>query len=149
MCLSNVYLKEKKGDNLLIEEASRIIMDDETIHVDTLMGERKNLQLYFISEVNFMENYVILKGRESEIHAQHEHGSKTEKLELGLSYLLKHNREYVKDIEKWINRVKQAGNDEVVEELAKVLKISKKANECFEAASKKLKHQKRLNFKNA
>ena len=122
-----------------MEEASRITADDEIIHVDTLMGERKNVQPYFISEVNFMENYVILKPKGGEIHVGHEHGSKTEKLELGLSYLLKHNREHVKDIEKWINRVKQAGNDEAVEELVKVLELSEKINECFETALKKLK----------
>ncbi|MBL7197421.1 MAG: CooT family nickel-binding protein [Candidatus Omnitrophica bacterium] len=140
MCLSKVYLREKQKDKLLIEEASRIIVDDEVVHVDTLMGESKNLQNYSIREVNLMENYVILKGKRDEIHAPHEHSSRTEKLELGLSYLLKHNREHLKDIEKWINRAKQAGTDEVMEELVKVLELSEKINECFKTALKKLKY---------
>ncbi len=61
MCLSKVFLKERQNDNVFVEESSRVIVDDETICVDNFMGERKTLQHYFISEVNFIENYVILK----------------------------------------------------------------------------------------
>jgi len=69
MCLSNVYLKQKQKNNLFMEDASRIMVDNGTIYMDSLMGEKKNLQSYFISEVNFTENYVILKPKEKgEIH---------------------------------------------------------------------------------
>jgi predicted RNA-binding protein len=64
MCLSNVYLEEKKQDNLLIEEANQVSADDETIHVRSLMGERKDLEGYYISEVDLIANYMILKKKQ-------------------------------------------------------------------------------------
>ena len=63
MCLSNVYLEEKKQDKLVIEEAARVTVDDENVHVQALLGESKTLQGYYISEVYFMENYAILRKR--------------------------------------------------------------------------------------
>jgi len=86
-------------------------------------------------------NSKILKSKEkNEIPIQHKHSLKTENLELGLSYLLKHNKGHVKDIEKWINKMKQAGKYNVAEELLKVLYLSKKINEYFKYALKILKH---------
>jgi predicted RNA-binding protein len=64
MCLSNVYLEEKKQDKLLIEEARGVSADDETVHVRSLMGERKDLEGYYISEVDLIENYMILKKKQ-------------------------------------------------------------------------------------
>ena len=61
MCLSNVYLDEKKQDKLVIEEASQVIVDDANVHVQTIFGESKNLEGYYVSEVNLIENYVILR----------------------------------------------------------------------------------------
>ena len=63
MCLSNVYLNEKKQERLLIEEASQIVADSKGIQVNTLLAESKRLEDYYISEVNLMENYVLLKKR--------------------------------------------------------------------------------------
>ena len=64
MCLSNVYLEEKKQDKLVIEEAEQVSADDKTVHVRSLMGESKDLGGYYISEVDLIENYVILKKKQ-------------------------------------------------------------------------------------
>ena len=64
MCLSDVYLEEKKQDKLLIEEAKQVSADDETVHVRSLMGERKDLEGYYISEVDLIGNYMILKKKQ-------------------------------------------------------------------------------------
>ena len=64
MCLSNVYLQEKKKDKLVIEETAQVSVDDESVHVQALFGESKKLEGYYISEVNFMENYVILRKKQ-------------------------------------------------------------------------------------
>jgi predicted RNA-binding protein len=64
MCLSNVYLEEKKQDKLVIEEAEQVSSDDENVHVRALMGEIQDLRGYYISEVNLIKNYVILKKKQ-------------------------------------------------------------------------------------
>jgi len=46
------------------------------------------------------------------------------KLEVEIPYLLKHNRDHVEDIEKWIQRAKQAHQDGVAHDLQKVLELS-------------------------
>ena len=61
MCLSNVYLEKKEQNKLVIEEADQVTSDGEDVHVKALFGESKKLEGYYISEVNFMENYVILQ----------------------------------------------------------------------------------------
>jgi predicted RNA-binding protein len=61
MCLSNVYLKGKKQDTLLMEEAKKVSADDNTVHVRSLMGESKDLEGYYISEVDLIDHYVILR----------------------------------------------------------------------------------------
>ena len=63
MCLSNVYLNEKKQERLLVEEASQIVVDSKGVQVNTLLAESKRLEDYYISEVNLMENYVLLEKR--------------------------------------------------------------------------------------
>ncbi|MBW2062521.1 MAG: CooT family nickel-binding protein [Deltaproteobacteria bacterium] len=69
MCLSNIYIEEKKQDKLVLEEAGLVGVDGENVQVRSLFGESKNLEGYYISEVNFMENYVIL--RKCEGHGGH------------------------------------------------------------------------------
>ena len=64
MCLSNVYLEEKKQDKLVIEEAEQVSAGDKNVHIRTLMGEIKDLGGYYISEVDLIENYVILKKKQ-------------------------------------------------------------------------------------
>jgi predicted RNA-binding protein len=64
MCLSNVYLEVKKQDKLLIEEAEKVSTDGEKVYVRSLMGESKKLEGYYISEVDLIKNYVILKKKQ-------------------------------------------------------------------------------------
>ena len=61
MCLSTVYIEEKTQDKLVLEEARQVSADGENVQVRTLFGESKSLEGYCISEVNLMENYVILR----------------------------------------------------------------------------------------
>ncbi len=63
MCLSKVYTQEQGERQLLIEEASRIIVDGRNLRVDSLIGEQKLFNDYFIAEVNFMDNYVMLENK--------------------------------------------------------------------------------------
>ena len=65
MCLSNVYLNEKKEKKLFIEEASQVSADQQGVEVNTLLAESKRLEGYFIKEVDLMSNYVILERRKS------------------------------------------------------------------------------------
>jgi hypothetical protein len=61
------------------------------------------------------------------------------KLELGLPYLLKHNQEHVKDLKKWIRRARNGHQDEVANDLKKVLELSRKITCYLETALNKLK----------
>ena len=70
---------------------------------------------------------------------EHNHRLDVRALEIGLPYLLKHNKDHVKDIEKWIKRAKVAGYDGIAQDLQKVIELSHKISEHFEAALKKLK----------
>jgi len=65
----------------------------------------------------------------------HEHRDENvKKLEAGLPYLLKHNREHVKEMKKWIERARQARQDGVAEKLKNVLGLSMEITGLFEAA---------------
>ena len=67
------------------------------------------------------------------------HHENVRKLEIGLPYLLKHNREHEKDIQKWIQRAQEAQLDTVVDDLQKVLELSYQISGYFESALNKLK----------
>jgi predicted RNA-binding protein len=139
MCLSNVYLEVKKQDKLVIEEAEKVSTDGEKVHVRSLMGDIKDLEGYYISEVDLIGNYVILKKTGSLEEMDDRHHENVRKLEIGLPYLLKHNREHEKDIKKWIQRAREAQLDTVVDDLQKVLELSYQISGCFESALNKLK----------
>ena len=64
MCLSRIYIKDADKNTLVVEEAARVINNDESIKVSTLLGNEKELKGYFISEVNLVENYILLKPKE-------------------------------------------------------------------------------------
>lgn len=70
--------------------------------------------------------------------SEHEHVSDLEKLEVMLPHLLKHNREHVNEMAKWLDRAGQVGLQGVAEELRKVLGYAENINECLEAAVAKL-----------
>jgi len=64
MCLSKIYIKDTDKNTLVVDEAARVINNDGVITVSTLFGNEKDIKGYFISEVNLVENYIILKSRE-------------------------------------------------------------------------------------
>jgi len=56
-----------------------------------------------------------------------------------LPYLLNHNREHEKDIQKWIQRAREAQLDTVADDLQKVLELSHQISGYFESALNHLK----------
>ena len=70
---------------------------------------------------------------------EHNYHSDIRRLELGLPYLLKHNKEHVKDIEKWLKRAKTAGYNDIAQDLERVIELSQEITKCFESALRKLK----------
>lgn len=71
---------------------------------------------------------------------EHHHHEDVKKLEAGLPYLLKHNQEHAKDLEKWIQIAIEAHQDGVANDLQKGLELSQQITRHFEAAVHKLKH---------
>ena len=67
------------------------------------------------------------------------HHENVRKLEIGLPYLLKHNREHEKDIHKWIQRAREAHQDAVADDLQKVLELSQQISGYFESAMNNIK----------
>lgn len=61
MCLSNVYLAKKKQENLVLKEVTQVSVNGENIQIKTLVGDSKRLEGYYISQVNLMDNYMILE----------------------------------------------------------------------------------------
>jgi len=68
------------------------------------------------------------------------HHENVRKLEIGLPYLLKHNQEHEKDIQKWLQRAREARQDAVADDLQKVLELSHQISGYFESALNNLKH---------
>ncbi len=66
MCLSRVYLKERGEGNLVIEEAAKVVDDNGIIRINTIFGEEKELEDYFIKEVNLTESYLVLRKKGEE-----------------------------------------------------------------------------------
>ena len=60
MCMSKVYLREGSVDEIVIEEAIKVIDSDGTIEISSIFGDNKIIQGYFIKEINFTNNYTIL-----------------------------------------------------------------------------------------
>jgi len=64
MCLSRIYTKDTGKDTFVADNATSVINNSGVITVNTLLGDEKELKGYFISEVNLVENYIILKSKE-------------------------------------------------------------------------------------
>lgn len=64
MCLSNVYVDKKKQENLLIQEVTQVSADGEDIQIQTLIGDSKRMKGYYISRVDFLDNYMILEKKD-------------------------------------------------------------------------------------
>jgi hypothetical protein len=67
------------------------------------------------------------------------HHENVRKLEIGLPYLLKHNQEHENDIQKWIQRAREAHQDAVADDLQKVLELSCQISELFKRALSNVK----------
>jgi len=63
MCLSKIYIKDADKNTPVVDDAARVINNDGVITVSTLFGKEKELEGYFINEVNLVENYIILKSK--------------------------------------------------------------------------------------
>ena len=66
----------------------------------------------------------------------HEHDSEGGKLRIVLPHLLKHNREHVKDIQKWL-RLSEKENSEIAEDLRRVVELFEEINRYLESAIEK------------
>ena len=61
-----------------------------------------------------------------------------ENLKTVIPYFLKHNKEHIKDITKWLQKADDFELNEIVKDLRKVIQLSEEISECFEATIKKL-----------
>lgn len=138
MCLSRIYTDEKTDNNCLVEEAARVESRDNGIKVSTLYGESKILDDYSVNEVDFTENFVILKKEQKGHTHNHDHkhdkGSEIEKLRKLLPYLLSHNRGHAADIEKWALKAEETGYKEVAEELKTAIDLFNQIDNHIEKA---------------
>ena len=65
-----------------------------------------------------------------------------EKLSILLPHWLNHNKDHIRDQEKWIKKAETAGLFKVADELRKAIDYSKKANRHMEQANQCLKNKK-------
>ena len=55
-----------------------------------------------------------------------------------IPYFLKHNKEHIEDIKKWIQKADNSQLNEITEDLRKVIQLSEEINKCFGATIEKL-----------
>ena len=55
-----------------------------------------------------------------------------------IPYFLKHNKEHIEDIKKWVQKADDSQFTGIAEDLRKVIQFSEEINKCFEATIKKL-----------
>jgi predicted RNA-binding protein len=60
MCLSKVFLRQKEDGSVIVEEASRVTVDHGKVEIQTLFGEKKILDGYFIKEIDLLKNSILL-----------------------------------------------------------------------------------------
>ena len=61
-----------------------------------------------------------------------------ENLKTVIPYFLKHNKEHIKDIKKWLQKADDFELNEIVKDLREVIQLSEEINKCFETTIKKL-----------
>ena len=61
MCLSTVYLEEKKEEAIVVKEAAKVVDKGNKVEIQTLFGERKLVDDFSIKEVDLIRNYVVLQ----------------------------------------------------------------------------------------
>jgi hypothetical protein len=67
----------------------------------------------------------------------HDHGSEGDKLRIVLPHLLKHNREHIKDIQKWLRLSEEAGDKGITDDLKRVVELFEEINRHLESAIEK------------
>jgi len=60
MCLSKVYLEQRREEDLVGEEVAKITREGESLVVRELLGESRVMESCFIREIDLMDNYIIL-----------------------------------------------------------------------------------------
>ena len=66
MCLSAVYKKEGGECSIAVEEASSVkVVKKGHIEINTLFGDKKVLNGYEITEVDFLKNFITLEKLEA------------------------------------------------------------------------------------
>ena len=55
-----------------------------------------------------------------------------------IPYFLKHNKEHIEDIKKWVQKSDDSQLNEIAEDLRKVIQLSEEINKCFESTITKL-----------
>ncbi len=65
MCLSKVYLQKEGKDEVIVEEATNVNVIDNTgtVEINSIFDESKKVKGYFIKEVDFLKNRMILSKR--------------------------------------------------------------------------------------
>ena len=63
MCLSTVYLEEKKEEAVVVKEAAKVVDKGNKVEIQTLFGEKKLVNDFSIQEVDLIKNYVVLQKR--------------------------------------------------------------------------------------
>ena len=63
MCLSKVYLRREGKDEIVAEEATKVIDSNGTIEINSIFDESKKVKDCFIKEVDFLKNRTILSKR--------------------------------------------------------------------------------------
>ncbi|RKX94607.1 MAG: hypothetical protein DRP84_06635 [Spirochaetes bacterium] len=61
MCLSTVYLEERKEEAVIVKEAAKIICKGNKIEIHTLFGENRVAEDFAIQEIDLIKNYVVLQ----------------------------------------------------------------------------------------
>ena len=68
----------------------------------------------------------------------HVNNQDTKNLKTVIPYFLKHNKEHIEDIKKWVQKADDSQFIGIAEDLRKVIQLSEEINKCFEATIKKL-----------
>ena len=61
MCLSTVYLEERKEEAVIVKEAAKITCKGNKIEIHTLFGENRVAEDFAIQEIDLIKNYVVLQ----------------------------------------------------------------------------------------
>ena len=64
MCESNVYMLERKGKNLIMKEAAKIVFERDNIKIYGILGNLKEVDDCEIDVIDLMKHEIVLKKKE-------------------------------------------------------------------------------------